>query len=81
MERISRGEVMIDKKFGKGDFVLTHSVESAMLIIDDMIGEGINGENYFDGTYQCAWLDNNQDLKFGFFREDDLVKTNGLTGL
>jgi uncharacterized protein YodC (DUF2158 family) len=77
MDQILRSEVILHK-FKKGDFVLTHSGESAMLIIDDMLGKSNEGEHYYDGRYQCAWLDNNQDLQIGCFHEYDLIKTRSI---
>lgn len=66
------------KKFKKGDFVLTPNGESTMLIIDDMLGKSNDGDPLYDGTYQCAWLDNNQDLQIGYFKEDDLSITGNI---
>ena len=79
MEQILRSEVISEKRFKKGDFVLTQSGESTMLIIDDMLGEDDDGQNYYDGTYQCAWLDNNQDLLIGTFPEDELTESTSVT--
>jgi uncharacterized protein YodC (DUF2158 family) len=68
----------MDQKFHIGDSVVLKIGSSPKVVLDDKLGEDKNGMHYFDGTYQCAWYDANQDIKIEIISQDDLSPTRKL---
>ena len=68
----------MEQQFNIGDSVVLITGSSPKVVLDDKLGEDKNGMHYFDGTYQCAWYDSNQDIKIEIISQDDLVPTRKL---
>ena len=65
----------MEQEFKLGESVMSKNNEIQMIIVDDKLGEDINGYQIFNGSYECAWYDRNHDVRFEIFSGEDLVKT------
>ena len=65
----------MEQIFHIGDSVILKNGSSPKVVLDDKLGEDKNGNHYFDGNYQCAWYDLNQDIKIEINSQNNLVLT------
>jgi uncharacterized protein YodC (DUF2158 family) len=63
----------MEQIFSIGDSVVMRTGSSPKIILDDKLGEDESGRNFFDGTYQCAWYDDNHDIQIEIIPQAELL--------
>jgi uncharacterized protein YodC (DUF2158 family) len=62
------------QKFKIGDFVILKKGSSPKIVLDDRLGEDMNGLDCFNGTYQCGWYVKD-DIILKIISQEELLQT------